>query len=689
MRYPNVLSRLALFLVVIITRNSVAQIEADLSPFAAASVDAVVPGELITDHPTLLNLGFEWLVSGDENRNAQVNVQFRKAGTIEWLEALPMLRLGGERIFSLSRVDVITPNMFAGSVLNLEPDTRYEVKFTISDPDGVVGEPEQLAITSTRAEPEPYLGGREFHVYPHGYTGNKQEPAFEGLMCAYNYWCAGTDWATSGRPRVRAGDKIIVHGGTYKYNRYEYTNDASVNRTTPLDGTYYLTADGTADRPISIIAAGDGEVIFDGNGNYALFDVRAADYTYFEGITFKNSEIGILAGTQFIAGSKGLTVKRSRFEDLGAGIFTNYSGSQDFYIADNYFFGRNDSEHLIGWRGELWEQFEGVDEQIFPPPMRSYVAIKLYGPGHVVAYNYIANFHDGINIETYGNPDGSTASGPDIPDGPKYPTREFWDHRPVAIDFYRNYITNSHDNPIEADGGMHNIRIMENMLINHPSHAFCNQPALGGPVYWIKNIAYHIPGGSTRITAGSAGVIFYNNTILSETAVTGGSNMHWRNNLFLGEESEEMIFNVTSFTNYSTSNFNGFRPNPDALNAFAWRSPAAESIIDITNPDFETELKSITTNSLADYSLQTGQDTNSIIVDYDIFVNVPRLTAKDSSSVQNLYDASALDFGLREGVNAIDSGMFLPTVTNGFTGSSPDLGALEFGVDQPNYGPRF
>ena len=48
----------------------------------------------------------------------------------------------------------------------------------------------------------------------------------------------------------------------------------------------------------------------------------------------------------------------------------------------------------------------------------------------------------------------------------------------MAIDFYGNYITNSHDNPIEADGGMHNIRIMNN-IINH-SPAFCNQPALEG-----------------------------------------------------------------------------------------------------------------------------------------------------------------------------------------------------------------
>ncbi len=233
-----------------------------------------------------------------------------------------------------------------------------------------------------------------------------------------------------------------------------------MNRTVPLNGTYYLTADGTADMPIAIKAAGDGEVVFDGNGNATLFDVKAADYTYFEGITFRNTEVAIEAGIQFITGSKGLTVKNSRFENVG--VFTNYSGSSNFYIADNYFQGRNDPLHMIGWAGDaLWSRFNGVNGQRFPPAMASYVAVKLYGPGHVVAYNYIADFHDGINVETYGNPDGSVASGPGIVEGPHYPTREYWDRRPVAIDFYNNYITNSHDNPIEADGSMHNIRIMQ------------------------------------------------------------------------------------------------------------------------------------------------------------------------------------------------------------------------------------
>jgi hypothetical protein len=657
-------------------------------PPAAPAPEMVTPGELVIEPATLINLGFEWFIQGDTNRNAVVQVSYRKAGTSEWKPALPMLRLQGERIYAESRVDVIAPNMFAGSILDLEPDTPYEARFVMSDPDGVREPGERIVTVRTRAEPQPYSGGRVFHVYPHGFSGTKVEPSFEGLMCAYNYWCAGTDWATSGRPRVRPGDTILVHAGTYRYNRYEYTNNATVNRTVPLDGTYYLTADGTPDMPIAIKAAGDGEVVFDGDGNFALFDVKAADYTYFEGLTFRNTEVAIAAGTQFIAGAKGLTVKKSRFENVGAGIFTNYAGSSQFYVADNTFIGRNDPKHLIGWAGDFWTKFNGVEGQVFPPKMASYVAVKLYGPGHVVAYNYIADFHDGINVETYGNPDGSFASGPDIIDGPKYPTREYWDRRPVAIDFYNNYITNSHDNPIEADGSMHNIRVMRNMLINHPSHAFCNQPTLGGPVYWIRNIAYNLPAGSTRLTNGAAGVLFYNNTILSETTVAAAANIHWRNNLMLGQNSAPAILSVSTFTNYTSSDYNGFRVNPGAKSAFEWSAPPAGVASDFTGPGHNAKLETRRFASLADYAAATGQDRNSIAVDYDVFMNVRRLDAQDTASVQKLYKAEEFDFRLKPSSAAVDRGVPLATVTERFAGKAPDLGALEVGQAVPRYGPR-
>ncbi len=650
----------------------------------ARAADGVTAGRLVVDPPTLINLGFEWIIDGDDNRNAEVDVTYRRVGERDWKPALPLLRLQGEQIYNGAQLHVVSPNMFAGSILDLEPDTAYEARFVISDPDGVQGQARQTVTVRTRPEPMPAAGGRVFHVYPPGFQGTKEEPAFEGLMCAYNLTCSGTDWATAGRPRVRAGDTILVHAGLYKYNRLEYTNDPAVNRTVPLDGTYYLTADGTADRPIVIKGAGDGEAIFDGAGNFNLFDVKAADYTYFEGLTFRNTDIAIWAGTQFIVGSKGLTVKHCRFEDIAEGVFTNYSGSSNFYIADNRFIGRDDPNHVIGWSGpQRWARFDGVEGQTFPPVMASYVAVKVYGPGHVIAYNYVANFHDGIDIETYGNPDGSSAEG-----GPFYPPEEYWDRRPVSIDFYNNLMVNFHDNPFEADGGMHNVRILRNLMLNSASHAFCNQPSNGGPTYWIGNIAYHLPGGSTRLTSGSAGVIFYHNTILSETAASATANTHWRNNLFLGENSAPAIFSVNTYTRYSSSDYNGFRPNAGAEYSFQWDTPAAGARADYTVDGHRAALETRQFRTLDEYRRATGQDQHSVLVDYDVFMHVPMLDAQDDATVQRVYQAEDLDFRLKPGSAPIDKGVVLPNVNDGFTGAAPDLGALEAGAPVPHWGPR-
>ena len=215
----------------------------------AATADRLVLRDFVVEPATLINLGFEWFVDGDANRNATVAVSYRREGETSWNDALPLLRLQGERIAQGRQLDVTSPNMFAGSVLDLEPDTPYEVRLQASDPDGVSGERTKVVRVRTRPEPKPATDGRMFHVYPPGFKGTKLEPSFDGLMCAYNLTCAGTDWATAGRPRVQPGDTILVHAGVYKYNRLEYTNDATVNRTVPLDGTYYLTADGTAETP--------------------------------------------------------------------------------------------------------------------------------------------------------------------------------------------------------------------------------------------------------------------------------------------------------------------------------------------------------------------------------------------------------------------------------------------------------
>ena len=659
-----------------------------LNPMAkTGGANVVTPGELVIDPPTLTNLGFEWVISGDENRNARVEVSYRKKGAGDWKPAMPLLRLGGEHIYwGRAEADdhilnVIVPNMFAGSILDLEPGTAYEARLAMTDPDG--GGATRVVTVATRPDPKPYSGGRVYHVYPPTWKGPKEPNSFVGLNCAYNYHCGGGDESMADRPRVQAGDTILVHAGVYESLYDWYSRNSS---TRPVEGTYYLFGNGTPDKPIVIKAAGDGDVIFDGRGNFNLFNVQKANYNYFEGITFRNTEIAIQAGLQMIAGASGLTVKHCRFENINLGIVTSYSGSRDFTITDNVFIGRDDPNHLQGWNGDFWLQFNGVDGQEFPAKLRSYTAVRVYGGGHVVAYNYVANFHDGIDVETYGNPDAS-----DAVHGPFYPPRKDWDVRPVAIDFYNNLLTNFHDNAIEIDGSMHNIRVMRNLMLNSASHPFCNQPAMGGPVYWIRNVAYNAPFGVTRMSSGAAGVVFLNNTMFSEFVAPTSGNLHLANNLILGQNANPEVFAVHTFTNYSESDYNGFRPSPASKNAFQWTSPPWGTVQDYHDLLETMDARTLVTRdypTLAAYSADAHQDRHSVLVDYDAFERVRPLDAKDVRTVQKLYKMEDLDFRLKAGSAPVDKGKVIPQVTDGYAGAAPDLGAVELGQPLPHYGPR-
>src|SRR6516225_8656096 len=120
-----------------------------------------VAGELWVEPATLLSLGFEWRIEGDDNRNASVEVSYRKKGEQGWRRALPLLRLQGESVTGGVPRDgdgehfnrYTAPNMFAGSILNLEPDTEYECRLVLSDPDGVRGKSIMIITVRTRREP--------------------------------------------------------------------------------------------------------------------------------------------------------------------------------------------------------------------------------------------------------------------------------------------------------------------------------------------------------------------------------------------------------------------------------------------------------------------------------------------------------------------------------------------------------
>jgi hypothetical protein len=226
---------------------------------------------------------------------------------------------------------------------------------------------------------------------------------------------------------------------------------------------------------------------------------------------------------------------------------------------------------------------------------------------------------------------------------------------------------------------MYNIRVLRNLCIRAAANALSQQTLFGGPAYFIRNIVYHAPN-SLKHAQNPSGLIYYHNTFAAKVEATPASNYHFRNNLILGWMPSEAIFSVDTFTSYTSSDYNGFRPSPGAETSFVWKCPPPDVLKDYTGLRVERKFATFT-----EYSEATGQDKHSILVDYDIFLNVSQA---EPNNVSRVYKAEELDFRLKPNSGAVDAGCILPNVNDDFTGSAPDLGALELGQPVPVYGPR-
>ena len=108
------------------------------------------PGALRT-YSTIYSLGVEWDLTNDTDHDATAAVEYRISGTTAWRRALPLVR-----------IDFNGSNMLAGSVLFLAPDTSYDLRLSLVDPDG--GGETRVISQRTRPVPRAPVTGRIFHV---------------------------------------------------------------------------------------------------------------------------------------------------------------------------------------------------------------------------------------------------------------------------------------------------------------------------------------------------------------------------------------------------------------------------------------------------------------------------------------------------------------------------------------------
>ncbi len=308
-------------------------------------MNEIVPKRFIIDPATIENLGFRWYIAGDSNRNASVAVEFRERGQSQWKEALPMLRVHHEvvnQVYGPYR----TGNLFASSVLFLEPATTYEVRFTMHDPDGGAPAEPKIISATTRAEPRIFEGGRTIEVV----TAKELVRAFA---------------------RARPGDVFLLAPGVYK-------------------GPFNPEKSGTAEKPIVILGPTEGEAILEGDGvdsKSRIVTLNGAHHLHFEGLTFRSAQMAIYAAKP--GGSEGLVIRRCKIHDVVYGINTGCPNSKNWYIADNDIVGINPT-----WYPR--------DPKTYMQP--GHTGVNVYGQGHVICYNRITRFSDSAAIYNFGPP---------------------------------------------------------------------------------------------------------------------------------------------------------------------------------------------------------------------------------------------------------------------------------------------
>jgi hypothetical protein len=552
-------------------------------------------GEPQLERPTLHSLGVWWIIRGDDNGDASIDVAYRPAGDADWQPGPPLFRVEkGAHIDRThgSKLDVPEDAwLFAGSVLLLDPDTEYELRLSLHDPDDPHPHRPQTLRARTRAEPVAPRGP-VFHVIPGngGGSGTAADP-YRGLEEAER--------------NARPGHTFLLRAGVYQ-------------------GSIALRHSGEPGRPIIWRGAEDGETIIDAQGDAAERPGRAISAhgrhdRWFEDLVIRNAEYAIVSHE-----AARLVVRRCRFHDVDFGIAATRNESDevvDYFIADNIIEGPS-----------TWPRTRGIEDAR---------GVQITGAGHVIAYNRIRGFADGID----------TMPSP----------------RCEAIDFHNNDISEMTDDGIEMDYSQRNTRCFHNRITN-AYQGISLQPVYGGPVYVFRNTMYNIGVSTFKLhNSPSGGLLFHNTGVKKGDAwllwtPAPMSNIISRNNLYIGTEGEYAMRVETPNTNCDFD-YDGFGGGPYD-NFLKWNGVR--------------------------YSTMEEARRNAPIYQNAVQVDAATVFASGAQAPDDLDTTYPNDVDLRlsSESDAVNAGELLPGINDDHTGTAPDLGAHEVGAPLPHYGPR-
>ena len=438
------------------------------------------------------------------------------------------------------------------------------------------------------------------------------------------------------------------------------------------DGTYAVdqlkfSKSGTEAQPIIIRGQSRRSTILEDRSGTVL-NLDACSHVIVENLTLHGSGVdaGVKPASTGIffwggwAGSKikeNVTIRNMTIAGVDRGIDVNTEIRQ-MLVYDNELTGNNKWDqdyYAYGGSGApgVGDGTPDVDQNLF----WNDDGIRITGQGNVAFNNTISGFGDALAVEN--------------------------GYKSIGVHFYRNDIRMSGDDAIEGDYGSRNITFYDNRVHNAMTLVSLD-PIWGGPFIAARNIGINIGRQPYKLNDTNTGMFFYNNTVVRTTNPNKGA-WGW-------EQPNNGPLRAWGYQN----NILIYRGQGDGLLAM---EPATQNPIDFTHNSWYPDGRLWWTKSGG--SFRSLSAAGALPPTNPVFSGTSKRHEGDHIAPANPF-AAEIVLGathhteittpyiptLAAGAALKNSGTPIVGITDGFSGTAPDRGAIISGRQVPVWGDR-
>jgi Right handed beta helix region len=389
-------------------------------------------------------------------------------------------------------------------------------------------------------------------------------------------------------------------------------------------GTWTIHRSGTPGLPIIWRGKGDGETIIDGRLPGGERPAQTIAASGSHDVWFEDLTIRNSTYGAVFHDSARIVVRRCHIHHVDYGLTATRNTHASM---DDHFI----ADNLIEGPS-TWPRSKGIEDAR---------GIQLSGQGHVVCYNRIRGFADAIVT--------------------------FPSHVCAAIDFHNNDLSELTDDGVEMDYSERNTRCFFNRLTN-VFQGISMQPVFGGPIYVFRNVMGNVAAEPFKLHNNPSGCLIIHNTILKKGTPsllhTSDKVRHVisRNNLYAGTPDRYGMDFLARMTDCDFD-YDGFAGGPFQI-LLRWNGVRYGTLDDVKK--------------------------RAPVLKHAQLLDIRTLFASGAVPPEDIAKpiANLIDLRPSSRSEAIDAGVPLPGLNDGFHGARPDLGAYELGDSLPHYGPR-